>query len=105
MATVSITPITPAKIWSEGVNSTTNYERLFDAAGRKIRVRIHVESYVDQSHGYADLFDASSGKWNPIASTSGVLLKATTRSTREDKSAFDRDVAALLVEVSLILSA
>ena len=98
-------PLTLPKIWTETTNTALNYERLFALGERKVRVRIHAESYPSQSYGRADVFDPAANQWNPLAAIPGPLLKADHYAGRGDPLAFDADVNILLAESAMIFGA
>jgi hypothetical protein len=106
MSTVpAIQPLAPVKTWSEETNNGVNYERLFAIGERKLRVRIHAESYVIQSYGQLEVLDPTANKWNLLATIPGPLLKVNYHTGRSNATAFEPDVAALLAEATTIFSA
>jgi hypothetical protein len=105
MSTPAAKPLTLPKIWSETINSALNYERLFALGERKVRIRIHAESYRNQCYGRAEVFDPAANRWNQLAAIPGPLLKVDHLAGRGDLLAFDTDVNILLAESAAIFGA
>jgi hypothetical protein len=105
MPAPKFTRLSPPSANAGHSNGAWTYTALWEAAGRKVRIRIRVESYEFQSYAVAEVLDPATMHWNQVADIHYSRIASLPGAANAKASPdFGPDEAALIKTVGLLLA-